>query len=67
MFAGDKRASEAMMNNFTTVGPVATLMETEESPEYLARRIFYHYLGHDLTITEDKADVLAQVRQMDAA
>lgn len=59
-----KMLTEAVKQNFTVAGPASLLIETwEDSPVYLARRAYYHYLG-ETEISEEKAEEFTQVRAL---
>ncbi|XP_042887296.1 venom carboxylesterase-6-like [Penaeus japonicus] len=58
---GRKTLKEALVTNFTTVGPlVMNFRPEDENPLYLTRRVFHQYLG-DIDVTEDNADAVTEL------
>ncbi|XP_037804495.1 venom carboxylesterase-6-like isoform X1 [Penaeus monodon] len=56
-----KALRESLVTNFTTVGPlVMNFRGGDEEPLYLARRVFFHYLG-DIEVTEENADSVTEL------
>ncbi|KAK8392786.1 hypothetical protein O3P69_014903 [Scylla paramamosain] len=55
-------AGKQLLESFPTLAPISVGVDEEERPFYLARRIYYHYLGAgNITISEKNVDELVEM------